>query len=201
MTSAFCGDVLFELTPRGRPSWPLPAGSCYLDFGNALLFRNVAEHFDSAIYFLPSFFVPLTGLAGRTAPLAGFQPFGSDRFLGPSLCMLRSILMLTINKHPQWGALQPEELQYTYTFRDHLVITRSIFLVPSSSLPHAVPNVRHSPERFHLRLLPPDLPVLFKLCTLLLVFKETMVVSPVLMGSISTSWALPALSVVSSTLS
>ena len=201
MTSAFCGDVLFELTPRGRPSWPLPAGSCYLDFGNALLFRNVAELLDSAIYLLPSFFVPLTGLAGRTAPLAGFQPFGSDRFLGPSLCMLRSILMLTINKHPQWGALQPEELQYTYTFRDHLVIVRSIFLVPSSSLPHAVPNVRHSPERFHLRLHPPDLPVLFKLCTLLLVFKKTMVVSPVLMGSISTSWALTALSVVSSTLS
>ena len=67
-----------------------PLADVPLDLGYALLFRDVAERFDSAIYLWPSFsvissaaetfaerlgqalcFGPLTGRTGRTSPLAG----------------------------------------------------------------------------------------------------------------------------------
>ena len=47
-----------------------PLADVPLDLGYALLFRIVAERFDSAIYFVPSFFVPFPGRTGRTSPLA-----------------------------------------------------------------------------------------------------------------------------------
>ena len=49
--------------------------------------------------------------------------------------MIHGVLMLTINIHPQWGATQPEDLQYTYTLLDHPVIFRCI----CSSRPHRSP--------------------------------------------------------------